>query len=267
MGIALTDAKKQIATQLYASGSLTVSDIAKNIGVGQVTLSNWFNKQAWYVPRYHLRSQRIAEKKKAEIAHVLNPVEANINAGENSFIIPGALPGMNEYIKALDKNRYEGAKLKKQTEEFICRCIKAAFKNVDAFSCAVQVHIRFYEKDRRRDYDNITSGAKFILDAMRKAGVIYNDGQKFVLPSTYDYDVDAHYPRVEVKITPHPEYKLPESAIKKTAVHKANSLRYMSDGEIVRAYNAAADKNKQIKILAELNAMSVSTVEEIVGVK
>ena len=40
----------------------------------------------------------------------------------------------------------------------------------------------------------------------------------------------------------------------------------MSDGEIRQAYRLAADKKQQIKILAQLNAMSVRAVEEIVGV-
>ena len=99
---------------------------------------------------------------------------------------------------------------------------------------------------------------------MRKAGVIYNDGQSYLMPCTYDYGMDADNPRVEVKITPYPEKKLAKSLIKRSAVHKATSLRYMSDGEIRQAYRLAANKKEQIKILAELNAMSAAEVKEIV---
>ncbi len=258
----LTDQKKQIATQLYASGGLTISDIARQIGISRVTLSHWLNKQPWYVVRKGVKSKAKTAKKHDK--RVLDPVEANKNVAENSFVISDIVPGMNEYIKALNKSRYDGNKLKRATEDFICHCIKAGLGKIEPFECVVQVHIRFVEKDRRRDYDNITSGTKFILDAMRKAGVIYNDGQSYLMPCTYDYGVDADNPRVEVKITPYYEMKLAKSLIKRRTVHKATSLRYMSDGEIRQAYRLAANKKVQINILAELNAMSAAEVTEIV---
>lgn len=265
MGKALTDAKKQIATQLYASGGLTVSDIARQIGVSQATLSHWLNKQPWYVVKYNVRSKSQKSPTKRDV-RTFDPVRANKDTADNVFVIPGIVPGMNEYIKALDTSRYEGNKLKRNTEDLICACIRAGLGKIEPFECVVQIHIRFVEKDRRRDYDNITSGTKFILDAMRKAGVIYNDGQSYLMPCTYDFSVDAEYPRVEVKVSPYPEKKLARSLIKRIGVYKARktSMRYMSDGEIIRAYNAAADKNEQIKILAELNAMSKDEVVRII---
>lgn len=262
MGIALTDAKKQIATQLYASGNLTVSDIARQIGVSQGTLSIWINKQSWYVPRYDLRSSRVRAAMAQQRGN-LDPIAANKDIPENSFIIPGILPGMNEYIAALNSSRFRGSKLKGDTEEFIVSCIRAGLGNAEPYDCKVHIHIRFYEKDKKRDYDNITSGTKFILDALRKAGVIYNDGQSFLFPSTFEYDVDTDNPRVHVFIHP-TDNKLPERLMKKTAVHKANNLRYMSDGEIIRDYNASSNKKEQIKILAQLNAMSRDEIKMIV---
>lgn len=263
---ALTDAKKRIATQLYASGGVSVTDIAKEIGVHQATLSHWINKQPWYVKPIG-KGKRIKTVKRLTILdeRAGNPIKANKDVAENVFVIPDVIPGMNEYIKALDKSRYEGNKLKRDTEDMISACIRAGLGNIEPFGCVVQIHISFIEKDRRRDYDNITSGTKFILDAMRKAGVIYNDGQSFLDPSTYDYGVDAKYPRVEVKITPYPERKLSKSLIKRSGARKTGSLRYMSDGEIRMAYRLAANKDEQIKILAELNAISRAEVRAIVG--
>lgn len=258
----LTDQKKQIATQLYASGGLTVSDIARQIGVSQSLLSSWINKQTWYVVRRNVGGKKKQIKKRER--QVPDIASANKDTEDNVFVIPGVIPGMNEYIKALDNSRYEGNKLKRTTEDLICACIRVGLGKVEPFGCVVQVHIRFIEKDRRRDYDNITSGTKFILDAMRKAGVIYNDGQSYLMPCTYDYGMDADNPRVEVKITPYPEKKLAKSLVKRSAVHKGTSLRYMSDGEIRQAYRLAANKKEQINILAELNAMSAAEVKEIV---
>ena len=260
--VVLTDQKKKMATQLYASGGVSVSDIARQIGVSQGVLSAWLNKQPWYVVRRNVRGRKPPAKKHEVQASDI--VSANKDTAENVFVIPDIVPGMNEYIKALNNSRYEGNKLKHNTEDFICHCIKAGLGKIEPFACVVQIHITFVEKKRNRDYDNITSGTKFILDAMRKAGVIYNDGQSYLMPCTYDYKVDADNPRVEVKITPFPELKIPKSLISKGPLHKATSLRYMSDGEIRQAYRLAANKKEQIKILAELNAMSSEEVKEIV---
>lgn len=264
MGKALTEAKKQIATQLYASGGVTVSEISRQIGVSQATLSHWINKQPWYVVKYTTpNSSKLKQKTSKTHTFDGDPVKANENVRENTFVIPGVLPGLNEYIKAIDNSRYEGNKLKRDTEDFIIRCIHAGLGKYKTAECVVQVHIKFIERDRRRDYDNITSATKFILDAMRTSGVIYNDGQSFLLPSTFEYGTDKDDPRVVVTITYHPEMKISGTLIKKSKARKAKSLRYMSDGEIRQAYRLAANKEEQIKILAELNAMSVS---EVVGI-
>jgi Holliday junction resolvase RusA-like endonuclease len=257
----LTEEKQKIATQLWASGDISVTEIAKTIGVSQPTMSNWFNKQPWYVPKKQMAgaAARIPKKKEQRP----DPVAANKDGRKNFFVIPDTLPGMNDYISALDHSKYIGARLKKTTEEYILTCIMAGLGKRQPFDVKLQIHIRFVERDRRRDFDNITSGTKFILDALRKAGVIYNDGQSYLLPSTFEYDVDKDYPRVEVTINP-TEEKIPYT-YKKTAVHKANKLRYMSDGEIIRDYNAAQNKDEQIKILAQLNAMSKAEIIKIVG--
>lgn len=254
----LTDQKKQIAMQLYGSGGMSVTETANHIGVSKSVLSAWMTKQPWYVKRY-------VRTKKAEDTVQITPREANANVGKGEFVIPNTLPGLNELIAATNHNKYEGNKLKGETEELICACIKAGLGDFEPFDNVVQVHIRFVEKNRCRDYDNIMAGQKFIMDALIKAGVIYNDSQAFVMPNTFEFGVDKEYPRVEVKIEP-TEIKLTEAQMKRTALWrlKNNNLRYMSDGEMRQAYRLAADKKAQIKILAELNAMSKDEVKKIV---
>lgn len=263
--IVLTEQKKKMAMQLYASGEMTLSDIGRTIGVSHSVLSRWLNQQHWYVEMRKARG--IKTPKKRQEINLEDIASANKNTDDNVFVIPNTLPGLNEIIAATNKTRYEGNKLKGETEEYICSCIKAGLGDVEPFENVVQVHIRFIEKDRRRDYDNVMAGQKFIMDALIKAGVIYNDGQAFVMPNTFEFGVDKEYPRVEVSVEP-TEIKLPEAQKKRTALYRQrnNGLRYMSDGEIRQAYRLAADKKAQIKILAQLNAMSVRAVEEIVGV-
>lgn len=42
------------------------------------------------------------------------------------------------------------------------------------------IHIKWHEKSRRRDVDNIQSSAKFVLDAMVKNKVLKNDSRRYV---------------------------------------------------------------------------------------
>lgn len=42
------------------------------------------------------------------------------------------------------------------------------------------ISFTWYESKANRDVDNIQSGQKFIIDALRKYKIIKNDGQKYV---------------------------------------------------------------------------------------
>lgn len=100
----------------------------------------------------------------------------------NSFEIHGKLPSLNEVINENRTNRYAGAKLKKDIENIICIAIKNAVRNgsLGAIEKPCTVHIRWHEKTRRRDADNIQSSQKFILDALVKCGILKNDSRKYV---------------------------------------------------------------------------------------
>lgn len=115
------------------------------------------------------------------------------------FVIPGNLPGLNLLIAANRANRYKGAKLKKDADMQVIAAIrKYHIGAVKGYP--VEVRIWFYEKDHRRDIDNVYSGGKFILDALQKAGVLQGDGQKYIDRLRYGHHTDPGYPRVEVEI-------------------------------------------------------------------
>ena len=60
---------------------------------------------------------------------------------------------------------------------------------------------RWYEKDRRRDLDNVSSfGRKVIQDALVQTHVIKNDGWKEITGFSDEFFVDADNPRIEVEI-------------------------------------------------------------------
>lgn len=101
---------------------------------------------------------------------------------QNFFVINHKLPSLNDYINACRYNRYKGANLKKEVENIISMFIhNAKMKNqVKAIKNPVIVHFAWHEKTKKRDYDNIASAKKFILDAMQKTGIIPNDNRKYI---------------------------------------------------------------------------------------
>ncbi len=72
---------------------------------------------------------------------------------------------------------------------------------IPKFSGRVQVHVKWIEKDRRRDYDNVMSGIKPILDALVELERIVNDSPKWMDPPTHSFEVDKKDPRIEVTIS------------------------------------------------------------------
>ena len=92
-----------------------------------------------------------------------------------TFTIPGTLPGLNEYINAERRNKYAAAKLKKNAEALVLYLIKRLGKW--RAKKPVYMIYHWYEPNRRRDMDNISSfGRKVIQDALVRAGVLENDG-------------------------------------------------------------------------------------------
>ncbi len=99
------------------------------------------------------------------------------------FIIDEQLPSLNEYINKCRTNPKYANAFKQKTEQSIgiyiikaCRLGELpAFGNTPCIVKAV-----WYEKKLNRDVDNIQSGIKFVLDALRKYKIIYNDNQEHV---------------------------------------------------------------------------------------
>jgi Holliday junction resolvase RusA-like endonuclease len=123
------------------------------------------------------------------------------------FTIPGRLPSLNESFKV---GRYRfGASRKRQIQKkWVGDWIVAA--NVPIFKCQIDIVVTWVEKDRRRDYDNISAGIKVILDALVKTGRIPNDGRKWVAPPIHLFQIDKKNPRVEVEIREHNDMAGPE---------------------------------------------------------
>lgn len=115
-----------------------------------------------------------------------------------TLIIRGRFPSLNEYIDAERGIRYKAAAMKR---EYTDRVSEAAIaQDMPTFKQPVFVVIDWFERDKRRDPDNIRFAAKFILDGLVRAGVIINDNQRWILGIEDRYFVDRDKPRVQVTI-------------------------------------------------------------------
>lgn len=113
--------------------------------------------------------------------------------------IPGRLPGLNEYTSACRTNHMTGAAMKQQSQEIVLWSIYSKMRKV-YFEKPVFILFTFYEKDRRRDRDNVASYArKVIQDALVKAGTLEDDGWDHVTGYLDRFEVDSKNPRIVVE--------------------------------------------------------------------
>lgn len=120
----------------------------------------------------------------------------------NYFIVRAQLPSLNDFIRKINHNRFDGANMKKDVEEAIAWGLLEAkregtLRRVTEYP--VELEIEWHEKDRRRDVDNIKSAAKFLLDAMTSCGVIKDDGRRYI-SQIHDTVIDDKETYVVVKI-------------------------------------------------------------------
>lgn len=116
------------------------------------------------------------------------------------IVIPGRLPGLNEYTAACRGNKFVGAKMKNEAQRQ-CEWAMTKAKRQKAHFDRVNISIIWYEPNRRRDMDNISFGRKFIFDALQTMGILDNDGWKQIKGINESFKVDKTTPRIEVLLT------------------------------------------------------------------
>lgn len=100
-------------------------------------------------------------------------------------VIPFKLPSCNEYINECRRNKYAGAKMKKEIDKIIGYYLIKLPK----FGKPVKIHFHWVEGNKRRDLDGICFAKKFILDAMVKMNKLKDDNRKCVtaFTDTFEY--------------------------------------------------------------------------------
>ncbi len=112
--------------------------------------------------------------------------------------IKGELPGMNEYIKAMNSHRHAGAKMKKESTEIV-RLYSFKYKN-HKLKAPFYLEFHWYCKDKKKDKDNVAFAKKFILDGLQLAGVLPQDTWKAIDGFSDSFEIDAKNPRIEIVI-------------------------------------------------------------------
>ena len=128
-------------------------------------------------------------------------LEWAVNGVEYKLTIPGRLAGLNDYTAANRTNPHKGGTVKKDNEAYVIWCIRKQLQGVH-IERPVLIYYHFFEKDMRRDGDNILSCAtKFIQDSLKNAHVLQEDNRKCIPHFYHDVSVDTGNPRIEVTIT------------------------------------------------------------------
>lgn len=133
---------------------------------------------------------------------------------EQALTIPGRLPGLNEYTDACRTNPRAGAKMKQDAQEMVLWYILSSLRGVK-FTKPVFLLFTFYERDKRRDRDNVSSFArKVIQDALVQCGTLKDDGWDYVTGYLDQFKVDRTNPRIVVEFI---EQEIVGAASKKKA--------------------------------------------------
>lgn len=116
------------------------------------------------------------------------------------FTILGKLPGLNEYTAANRTHPNKGSRMKKEGEQTAMWAIRHELGRLH-IEKPIRMHYSFYEPNKKRDLDNISSFAhKVIQDSLVKLGILKNDGWNEIVGYTDQFYCDRQNPRIEVKL-------------------------------------------------------------------
>lgn len=111
--------------------------------------------------------------------------------------IQGTMPGLNDFLAAVNRHRLVGNKMKQEQTE---RVAWAAKQQLPVFTRPINLTFVYREANRKRDKDNIAFAKKFIFDGLVMAGRIPNDTWAWIGDWSEAFVVDAAAPGITVII-------------------------------------------------------------------
>ena len=112
-----------------------------------------------------------------------------------NIVILGELTDLNTYVNAERRNRFLGAKIKKENTENVMWQVAGSGKVTEY---PVYVNFHWYTKDLKKDPDNVSFAKKFILDGLVAKGILQNDTRKLIAGFSDSFYVDKINPRIEL---------------------------------------------------------------------
>ena len=114
--------------------------------------------------------------------------------------IPGRYPSINQFIEANRTHKQKGNQMKQKAQQDISLHISNQLHRL-RIDKPIYIRYTFYEKDKRRDLDNISGFFhKVFQDALVDCRIIINDSWCYIVGFSDEFYVDNKQPRIEVEI-------------------------------------------------------------------
>lgn len=115
-------------------------------------------------------------------------------------VVNGKFPSLNEFIKACRTHKMSANNMKHKSQNEIAVYLVEQLRKV-RIDKPVFIKYTYYEKNKKRDLDNISSYFhKVFQDSLVNCKIIHNDSWQYIVGFSDDFAVDNKNPRIEVEI-------------------------------------------------------------------
>ena len=117
---------------------------------------------------------------------------------DQEITIPGELPNLNAALAGAKRHWSSYAQIKKQQTNKVAWIARGQLTPVTP---PVDLVFSWVTKNRRVDPDNISHGAKYLIDGLVNAGILPDDGRKVIRSLTHLFPPpDPRAPRVDIQL-------------------------------------------------------------------
>ena len=112
----------------------------------------------------------------------------------------GSLPDLNTVISITKRHWHRYASLKKAASNKIC--LQTLAERLKPIRDPVDVLFTWEQRDRRKDPDNVSHAAKYVLDGLVKAKLLEDDGARQIHSITHRFSYGHPIEGVVVELRP-----------------------------------------------------------------
>jgi Holliday junction resolvase RusA-like endonuclease len=93
---------------------------------------------------------------------------------------------LNEMIRIERGNKYQAARIKKDTTNYVMYELMNKYK---PFKYPCKLHFTWLLTNKRMDLDNVAYAKKGVIDGIVKAGLLPDDGLKYIIGFTDEFEL------------------------------------------------------------------------------